>query len=65
MPVLNGFEASKQIRLLERGKNVPIIAVSANVNKESKERCIRCGMQEVLLKPISMECLIKAIQRFV
>lgn len=52
MPVMNGWEATKAIRNLETGKNVPIIAVTAGADKEEKDKCIEAGMNDYISKPI-------------
>ena len=59
MPVMNGLEAIKNIRQLERQriKKVPIVACSADVLPESKKNAIKVGIDFYLLKPLSMEAL--------
>jgi len=52
MPIMNGWEATKAIRNLETGKNVPIIAVTAGTDKEEKDKCIEAGMNDYISKPI-------------
>jgi len=52
MPLLNGCEASKIIRSMESGKNVPIIAVTAGTEKEERNRCIQAEMDDYISKPI-------------
>ena len=52
MPLMNGYEATHEIRRLESGRNVPIIALTAGTVKEEKERCISAGMDDYLTKPI-------------
>nr|WP_281299423.1 PAS domain S-box protein [Flavobacterium limnophilum] len=52
MPLMNGYEAAKAIRNLESGKNIPIIAVTAGVEKEEKIKCIEAGMNDHISKPI-------------
>ncbi|MBC2605414.1 response regulator [Pelagicoccus albus] len=54
MPKMDGFEASRQIRQLgENNSNVPIVAMTAHVTTEDKERCIAAGMNDYLSKPVS------------
>ncbi|MEG3638211.1 ATP-binding protein [Magnetococcus sp. PR-3] len=59
MPIMNGLQATKQIRQAQGGPNhaTPIIALTADVLKESLEACQEAGMNEVLTKPINMERL--------
>ncbi len=53
MPVLNGYEAATEIRLLD--KNIPIIALTAGIIKGEKEKCIESGMNDYISKPIIKE----------
>lgn len=56
MPVMDGFEASRQIQFLkEQGilpKNLPVIALTANAMKGDRKRCIEAGMDDYLTKPV-------------
>ncbi len=52
MPLMNGFEATKAIRKLKSGKNIPIIAVTAGTEKEEKTKCLEAGMNDYISKPI-------------
>lgn len=52
MPLMNGYEATHEIRKLEIGYNTPIIALTAGTVKEEKERCLSVGMDDYLTKPI-------------
>lgn len=52
MPVMNGYEATKIIRNLKSGQNVPIIAITAGTEKEEKEKCLKAGMNDYIPKPI-------------
>jgi len=53
MPNMDGYEATKKIRLLETGTRTPIIALTANVTQEDREKCIASGMDNVITKPFS------------
>lgn len=63
MPVMDGYEATRQIRALPQGKLLPIIALSASVMLETKQSSIAVGMNDHLAKPIDPEqltqCLLK------
>lgn len=67
MPVMNGYEATKMIRSLDRedAKEVPIIAMTANAFTEDRIRAKEAGMDEHVAKPVDMELLIKVIHRLV
>lgn len=61
MPVLDGYEATRRIRLIERetdSKPVRIVAISANVLAGEREKCIGSGMDSYLSKPFRIEQLI-------
>lgn len=62
MPVMDGVEATKIIRS-EISASVPIIALTANVVKGEKERCISAGMNEFIGKPFDETMLVKSIAR--
>ena len=67
MPVMNGYEATKMIRSLDReeAKEVPIIAMTANAFTEDRIRAKEAGMDEHVAKPVDVELLIKVIHRLV
>ena len=65
MPVLNGLEATRQIRALERpdAKTIPILAMTANAFAEDAQKCLAAGMNEHLAKPIQIQTVVDAIDR--
>ncbi len=67
MPVMNGYEATKMIRSLDRedAKEVPIIAMTANAFTEDRIRAKEAGMDEHIAKPVDVELLIKVINELV
>ena len=67
MPVMNGYEAAKMIRSLDRedAKEVPIIAMTANAFTEDRIRAKEAGMDEHVAKPVDVELLIKVIHKLV
>ena len=67
MPVMNGYEATKMIRSLDRedAKEVPIIAMTANAFTEDRIRAKAAGMDEHVAKPVDVESLIKVIHKLV
>ena len=67
MPVMNGYEAAKLIRSLDRedAKVIPIIAMTANAFTEDKMRAKEAGMDEHIAKPVDGKLLVKAINELV
>ena len=67
MPVMNGYEATKMIRSLDRedAKEIPIIAMTANAFTEDRIRAKEAGMDEHIAKPVDVELLIKVIHKLV
>ena len=63
MPVIDGLEATKAIRELERedAKKIPIIAMTANAFEEDRKACLDAGMDEHIGKPIDFPLLKSAI----
>ncbi|MCY1152270.1 MAG: ATP-binding protein [Sphaerochaetaceae bacterium] len=66
MPKLNGLDAAKRIRELDRedAKKVPIIALSANAFEEDKKRSLEFGMNDHLKKPIEIPILIQTLSKY-
>lgn len=66
MPVMDGFEAAKRIRNLDRADSAttPIIAVTASVEPSDKKRTFECGMTDFLTKPIVPDVLCQTIGRY-
>lgn len=64
MPVMDGLEATRQIRIFEQQKNfrIPIIALTANTFNADRERCLSYGMDEYIAKPLNMEKLTKSFR---
>jgi len=64
MPVMDGLEATRQIRIFEQktGKKIPIIALTANTFNADRERCLSYGMNEYIAKPLNMEKLTQAFR---
>ena len=67
MPVMNGYEAAKKIRSLDRedAKTIPIIAMTANAFTEDRLKAKESGMNEHIVKPLDVELLIKVIHKLV
>ena len=64
MPVMNGYEATEQIRALEDPAlaKIRILAMTANAFDEDRKQALKCGMDGFLSKPIVMEELIRTLQ---
>ena len=67
MPVMDGYEAAKMIRSLDRedAKEVSIIAMTANAFTEDRIRAKEAGMDEHIAKPVDTELLVKIIHKLV
>ena len=67
MPVMNGYEAAKMIRSMDRedAKTIPIIAMTANAFTEDRIKAKEAGMDEHISKPIDMKLLVKIIHELV
>lgn len=63
MPILNGYEATKQIRSLQRSDAaiVPIVAMTADAYQETIEKCFAAGMDEHIAKPVDPEHLFSVL----
>jgi len=63
MPVMDGYEATKKIRSINRNdaKTIPIIAMTANAFAEDAQKCLDCGMNAHIAKPINIKELQKKL----
>lgn len=65
MPEMDGIETTQQIRLMENGHgHTPIFAVTSNMFREQKEKCLEAGMDDYIVKPIHAKALVDRISRF-
>lgn len=66
MPEMNGFEATEAIRALERpdAKTIPIIAMTADAFSEDIQKCLACGMNAHIAKPLDMRELLRLLQKY-
>ena len=67
MPVMTGYEATKAIRKLDRSdaSTIPIIAMSADAFSEDIQKCLACGMNGHIAKPIDMREVTRMLERFI
>lgn len=69
LPEMNGYEITHEIRRLEKEKGVenpiPIIAITANVLDNDREKCFKAGMNEFMTKPFTTEQLVEKIHMFI
>lgn len=66
MPIMNGYEATQEIRKLENRKlaNIPIIAMTANAFEEDRIATLKAGMNDHLAKPIQVEKLYEMMMKY-
>lgn len=57
MPIMDGYEAMKKIRLMPAYQNIPILALTAKVMPEDKEKCLNAGANDYLSKPVNVDQL--------
>ncbi|MNS08020.1 Autoinducer 2 sensor kinase/phosphatase LuxQ [compost metagenome] len=65
MPKKNGYETTTEIRKLTDSEKTPIIALTAGILIDEKEKCLRCGMNDYISKPIKQSDLQKVLEHWV
>ena len=64
MPLMNGFEATKEIRKIEGFEKIPIIAFTAGTILGEKEKCLNNGMNDYIPKPVTQNSIIDALNNW-
>jgi two-component system, sensor histidine kinase and response regulator len=64
MPVLDGYQATKEIREMPEFKNLPIIAMTAYAMKGDREQCLDAGMNDYITKPIELDTFFNILSRW-
>jgi PAS domain S-box-containing protein len=64
MPEMNGLEATAAIRAMPGGKDLPIIAMTANAMQQDVERCLAAGMDDYVAKPVDRQQFFAVLDRF-
>ena len=65
MPIMDGYSATRAIRRNERFASLPILAMTAHVLAEERNRCFEVGMNDCVFKPIDKDALFTAIRRWI
>lgn len=65
MPIMDGYEATRQIRKLKNPEtaNIPIVAITANAFEEDRQKALEAGMNEHVAKPIDLARLLEVVKK--
>gem|GEM_PF-2391086 len=64
MPIMDGYEATRQLRSDPRFKELPVIAMTAHAMAGSREKCLDAGMNDHVTKPVDTEALMACLHRY-
>ena len=65
MPIMNGYDATKNIRALDRpDADIPIIAMTADAFSEDINHCLACGMNAHIAKPIDIQEAVRQLEKY-
>jgi two-component system, sensor histidine kinase SagS len=62
MPEMDGYQATRQIRQINKWRNIPVVAMTAHALAGDKEKCLDAGMDDYLTKPVDKSVLYKAME---
>jgi CheY-like chemotaxis protein len=62
MPEMDGFEATQQIRKMEKYIKLPVIALTAKAMKGDREKCLEAGFSDYISKPVNIEQLVSLMR---
>ncbi|GAB6157746.1 hypothetical protein JCM39194_09460 [Desulfotomaculum varum] len=65
MPIMDGYEATRQIRSQKKYQEIPIIALTAHAMKGDEEKCLAAGCDGYLAKPVKRDVLLRTINKFI
>ena len=66
MPVMTGYDAAVAIRSLKRtDRKLPIIAMTADAFSDDIQRCLDCGMNEHIAKPIDVDQVLEILENYI
>lgn len=65
MPDMDGYTLTAKIKKMEKYKNIPIVAVTANVMRGDREKSLEAGCDGYIQKPIDIDTLAQQIERFI
>jgi signal transduction histidine kinase/CheY-like chemotaxis protein len=64
MPIMDGYEATRIIRMNRSWDDLPIIAITANSMRDDRDKCLACGCSSYLAKPFKSETLVREIRTY-